>query len=59
MDVRTLIRDERGTQFLENGMWIALVVLGLTGAGLSLAKTIDGKYGEMEQKIQILNVPQP
>ena len=43
----------------ENGMWIALVVLGHAGAGLSLAKTIDGKYGEMEQKIQILNIPQP
>lgn len=53
------IRDERGAQFLENGMWIALVVLGLAGAGLSLAKTIDGKYGEMEQKIQVLNIPQP
>lgn len=53
------IRDERGTQFLENGMWIALVILVLAGAGLSLAKTFDGKYVEMDQKIQFLEIPKP
>lgn len=59
MDVRTFMRDDRGSQFIENGLWIALVVLTLAGAGLSLAKTIDGKYGEIGEKIQVADIPQP
>lgn len=59
MNVRTFIRDDRGSQFIENGLWIVLVVLSLAGAGLSLAKTIDGKYGEIGEKIQIAEIERP
>ena len=57
MDVRTFIRNDRGSQFIENGLWIALVVLTLAGAGYGLASTIKGKYTSIDNSVKNVNVP--
>jgi len=41
--IRRVVVDEKGSSFIENGLWIALVVLALAGAGLGLANTINNK----------------
>lgn len=55
--LKTLLKDENGSQFIENGLWIGLVVLTLAGAGVALAKTINGKYADIGDKIDKVTVP--
>lgn len=55
--LKTFLKDENGSQFIENGLWIGLVVLALAGAGYALANTIKGKYGAIETQINNVEVP--
>ncbi len=56
--VKTILSDERGTTYIESGLWIALVVLVVAGAGVTLAGTISEKFGDIEKAI-IEGVPVP
>ena len=55
--LKAFIKDEHGSQFIENGLWIGLVVLTLAGAGVALAKTINSKYGAIDTEINKVTVP--
>lgn len=55
--LKTFLKDESGSQFIENGLWIGLVVLTLAGAGVALAKTISGKYTDINGAIGNVEVP--
>jgi len=55
----SVLFDERGTTFVESALWIALVVLVLAGAGVTLAGTIKGKYTEIGTTITGVEVPEP
>lgn len=55
--LRPILVDERGSSFIENGLWIALVVLTLAGAGLGLAKTINNKYTSINSTVNSVQVP--
>lgn len=55
--LKTFLKDENGSQFIENGLWIALVVLTLAGAGYGLAKTINSKYTSIDNSVQNVTVP--
>lgn len=55
--IKTFMKDESGSQFIENGLWIGLVVLALAGAGYALASTLKGKYGDIEGAIDKVKVP--
>ena len=57
--VKTILSDERGTTYIESGLWIALVVLVVAGAGVSLAKVMESKFGEIEGIINEVTVPDP
>lgn len=53
--VKSILCDERGSTFIESGLWIALVVLVMAGAGITLANTIKGKYADINTEVG--NVP--
>lgn len=55
--LKTFLKDENGSQFIENGLWIALVVLTLAGAGYGLANTIKGKYTSIDNSVKNVTVP--
>lgn len=55
--IRRVLVDERGSSFIENGLWIALVVLALAGAGLGLANTINNKYSAINSTVNSVQVP--
>jgi len=57
--VKTILSDERGTTYIESGLWIALVVLVVAGAGVALAGIITDKFGEIGQKVNGVTVPNP
>ena len=35
--INSILSDERGSTFIESGLWIGLVVLVMAGAGIVLA----------------------
>jgi len=55
--VKTILSDERGTTYIESGLWIALVVLVLAGAGVALASTMQFKFGQIEEVMYGIDVP--
>lgn len=57
--IKTVLSNEKGSTFIESGLWIALVVLVMAGAGVALAETMDGKFGEIETEVGGVNVPDP
>ncbi len=57
--VKTILSDERGTTFIESGLWIALVVLVMAVAGVKLAGVMKGKFGKIEKIINKVTVPDP
>lgn len=48
--------NDRGTSILEGGLWIALVVLGLTGAGVSMAETLQNKFSQVDTKLKGITI---
>jgi len=55
--VKTILSDERGTTYIESGLWIALVVLVMAGAGVGLAKVMQIKFGQIEEVMADIDVP--
>lgn len=41
---------------LEGGLWIALVVLSLAGAGISLANTLHDKFDQVDAKLEDVTI---
>ena len=57
--VKTVLSNEKGSTFIESGLWIALVVLVMAGAGVALAKTMGFKFGQIEGIMDGVTVPNP
>ena len=57
--VKTILTDERGTTYIESGLWIALVVLVMAGASVKLAGAMESKFGQIETKLGGVEVPDP
>jgi len=55
--VKTILSDERGTTYIESGLWIALVVLVMAGASVALASTMQFKFGQIEEVMAGIDVP--
>jgi len=55
--VKTILSDERGTTYIESGLWIALVVLVLARAGVALADAVQFKFGQIEEVMNGIDVP--
>lgn len=53
-----LLRNERGSSFIENGLWIIVVVLLVAGAGYALAKQgVTPKLDQIKETIANVVVP--
>jgi len=57
--VKTILSDERGTTFIESGLWIALVVLVMAVAGVNLAGAMEGKFVQINDAVNNVTVPNP
>jgi Flp pilus assembly pilin Flp len=57
--VKTVLSNEKGSTFIESGLWIALVVLVMAGAGVALANTMGTKFGQIEGVMDGITVPNP
>lgn len=55
--VKRILGNERGNVFLENGVWIILIVFVLAVAGAALAVAITGKYAELTSVLSGISVP--
>ena len=49
--VKTVLSNEKGSTFIESGLWIALVVLVMAGAGMALAATMKNSFSGIETEI--------
>ncbi|MDR9756971.1 MAG: hypothetical protein RJR35_09635 [Thermoanaerobacterales bacterium] len=45
--IKTVLSNEKGSTFIESGLWIALVVLVMAVAGVALARTMESKFGDI------------
>ncbi len=54
---RRIMGNQRGSAFLENGVWIILIVFALAVAGAALALAVSGKYTELTNIIKNITVP--
>lgn len=53
-----LLKDERGSAFIENGLWIIVVVLLVAGAGYALANQgIKSKFDSIQSTVTNVQVP--
>lgn len=51
-------KDERGNAFIENGLWIIVVVLLVAGAGYALANQgIKAKFTDIQTQVSNTQVP--
>lgn len=57
--INSILSDERGSTFIESGLWIGLVVLVMAGAGIVLANTIKTKFGALETSVDGVNTAIP
>jgi Flp pilus assembly pilin Flp len=57
--VKAILSNEKGSTFVESGLWIALVVLVMAGAGVALANTMGTKFGQIEGVMDGITVPNP
>lgn len=57
--VKAVLSNEKGSTFIESGLWIALVVLVMGGAGVSLANTMNGKFAQIGSTVGGVDVPTP
>lgn len=57
--IKTVLSNEKGSTFIESGLWIALVVLVMAGAGVALASAMEGKFGDIGDRVGEVKVPAP
>ncbi|MBF7084373.1 hypothetical protein IT084_15575 [Desulfallas sp. Bu1-1] len=56
--LKRLWNDERGNAFIENGLWIIVVVLLVAGAGYALANQgIKAKFTDIQNQVSNTQVP--
>jgi len=56
--IKGVMKDDRGSAFIENGLWIIVVVLIVAGAGYTLAnKGISPKLDNIQTTIKDVPVP--
>ncbi|PHJ39157.1 hypothetical protein P378_05130 [Desulforamulus profundi] len=51
------IKDERG-DFIQNGLWIIIVVLLVAGASLAFAGSLKTKFNGIKGSVDNVQVPQ-
>lgn len=57
--IRDILQDKRGSAFIENGLWIIVVVLLVAGAGYVLANDgIKAKFNDIKGTISSVQTPQ-
>ncbi|NHM26978.1 Flp family type IVb pilin [Desulfofundulus sp. TPOSR] len=55
---KRFLSDERGNAFIENGLWIIVVVLLVAGAGYALANQgIKSKFDQIQNQVTSTPVP--
>ncbi len=57
--IKTVLSNEKGSTFIESGLWIALVVLVMAGAGVALARTMESKFDDIGGVMKDVTVPDP
>jgi len=57
--IKTVLSNEKGTTYIESGLWIALVVLVMAGASVKLASAMQGKFDQIQGVMDNINVPSP
>lgn len=56
--IKRVMKDDRGSAFIENGLWIIVVVLIVAGAGYALANEgIEKKFSEIKGTMTSVDVP--
>lgn len=56
--IKRVVKDDRGSAFIENGLWIIVVVLIVAGAGYALANEgIKSKFGSIQSTMNSVDVP--
>ncbi len=56
--IKGVMKDDRGSAFIENGLWIIVVVLIVAGAGYALAHDgIKQKFSDIQGTMNSVNVP--
>ena len=50
------IKDERG-DFIQNGLWIIIVVLLVAGASLAFAGSLSDKFDDIKNSVDDVTVP--
>lgn len=56
--IKRVVKDDRGSAFIENGLWIIVVVLIVAGAGYALANQgISPKLDNIQTTIKDVTVP--
>ncbi|CFX15318.1 Uncharacterized [Syntrophomonas zehnderi OL-4] len=54
---KRLLSNQKGNTFLENGLWIVLIVFALAVAGGALALVVSGKYSALADSIKAISIP--
>ena len=57
--IKTVLSNEKGSTFIESGLWIALVVLVMAVAGVALANAVGQKFIDIEDTMHAVPVPHP
>ena len=53
-----LLKDRRGSGFIENALWIIVVILAVAGAGYALANSaLKPKLNDVSGKVNGVSVP--
>ena len=55
--IKRILGNQRGNSFLENGLWIILIVFVLAGAGAALAVVVSGKYTALGDALKNISIP--
>ncbi|KJS75624.1 MAG: hypothetical protein JL56_07320 [Desulfotomaculum sp. BICA1-6] len=56
--LKRFLSDDRGNAFIENGLWIIVVVLLVAGAGYALANQgIKAKFTDIQTQVTNTQVP--
>lgn len=54
---RRILGNQRGNTFLENGLWIILIVFALAVAAAALAVVVSGKYNDLSNALKNIAIP--
>ncbi|OIQ59758.1 Flp family type IVb pilin [Neomoorella thermoacetica] len=55
--LKKLALEEKGSTFIESGLWIAIVVLVMATAGYNLANTMKDKFTGISNTVSNIPIP--